>query len=94
MAQSIEYEWDEAKRRANLERHRVDFALVEAFDWSTAFTADQSVGGERRHVSTSFIGARLYVLVWTKRNGRTRVISLRKANGRERDAYEEATRPS
>ena len=92
MAQDIQYEWDEAKRRANLERHGVDFAMVAAFDWSDVFTADQTVRGERRRVTSGFIGVRLYVLIWTRRLGRTRVISLRKANKRERDAHEKATR--
>ena len=30
------YVWDEKDRQANLEKHGVDFAQVEAFDWSTA----------------------------------------------------------
>ncbi|MGJ3230169.1 MAG: BrnT family toxin [Oceanicaulis sp.] len=89
MAQDIEYEWDEAKRRANLERHGVDFALVEAFDWSAAETVDQSVRGERRHLSFGRIAGRVHALVWTRRGEIIRVISLRKANRRERHAFEE-----
>lgn len=30
------YEWNEGKRATNLAKHRVDFAIVEDFDWSTA----------------------------------------------------------
>jgi uncharacterized DUF497 family protein len=32
----VEYEWDEAKREANLARHGLDFALATDFDWSQA----------------------------------------------------------
>ncbi len=32
----MQYEWDEADRQANLKKHGIDFAQVEAFDWSTA----------------------------------------------------------
>ena len=28
----VEYEWDEAKREQNLEKHGVDFASMELFD--------------------------------------------------------------
>lgn len=30
------YEWDEAKRRENLRKHGVDFAVVEGFAWEQA----------------------------------------------------------
>ena len=32
----MDSEWDEAKRRANREKHGLDFSLAEAFDWETA----------------------------------------------------------
>jgi uncharacterized DUF497 family protein len=30
------YEWDEAKRKTNLSKHGVDFAVVESFVWEEA----------------------------------------------------------
>ena len=30
------YEWDEAKRRSNLDKHRVDFQAIHRFEWNTA----------------------------------------------------------
>jgi hypothetical protein len=30
------YEWDEAKRAANLAKHGVDFGDIARFDWSAA----------------------------------------------------------
>ena len=30
------YEWDEVKRKANIAKHGVDFAAMDAFEWNTA----------------------------------------------------------
>ena len=82
-------EWDEDKRAANLDKHGMDFASAQAFDWGAAVTAedDRHPYGEPRFVSIGFIGPRLHVLVWTPRGDRFRVISLRKANAREVKHY-------
>lgn len=84
------YDWDDAKRRRNLDLHGVDFAEADQFEWAFAVTFDQTVGGERRQVSFEPIGNRLHVMVWTLREDKIRIISLRKANSRERDAYDQA----
>jgi len=80
------WDWDEAKRQANRARHGVDFAQIDGFDWATAVTREDMWGdcGERRFVSTGWMDGRLHVCIWTIRAGRTRLISLRKANARER----------
>jgi len=90
MADEVRYEWDEAKRTRNLDWHGVDFTTANRFVWSEALTIDQMVGGERRHLTFGPIGARLFVMVWTSRGRSVRIISLRKANKRERRAYEKA----
>jgi uncharacterized protein len=46
--------------------------------------------GELRHVAIGYIETRLYVLVFTKRSSKVRVISLRKANKREERKYIES----
>ena len=87
----MEFEWDEAKRIANLRKHGVDFARVEAFDWSTPVEV-QDVRrhyGEARWQALGVIDDRLYMLIYTKRDGRTRVISLRKASRQEKAYYAE-----
>ena len=85
------YEWDEAKRQANLRKHGVDFAEVEGFLWEYSISSEDRLGeyGEQRMVSIGPIGLRLYVLVWTARGDLVRVISLRPANGPERKRHEE-----
>lgn len=88
------YGWDDAKRRANLAKHGVDFAEVDRFDWATAVTRPDVRGeyGEERFVSTGHIGDRLYVCVWTLRGAVVRIIGLRKANPREGRRYEHDTK--
>ncbi|HPG39675.1 MAG TPA: BrnT family toxin [bacterium] len=88
----MQYEWDENKRLANLERHRVDFCSVVDFQWDTAIEArdDRFEYGEERWVALGFIERELFVLVYTIRSQIIRIISLRKANKRERLYYEKA----
>jgi uncharacterized DUF497 family protein len=83
------YDWDEAKRRRNLAEHKVDFAAAEQFDWATALTGidDREDYGELREVAVGFIGVRLHVMVFTRRGGVIRVISLRKANAKDVRMY-------
>lgn len=85
------YEWDEAKRRENLRKHGVDFAIVEGFAWeqSIIFEDVRERYLELRWVAFGPIGDRLYALVFTERGDVTRVISLREATKRERKLYVE-----
>jgi uncharacterized DUF497 family protein len=89
----MKYEWDENKRAANLAKHGVDFIDAEHFDWSLAIEAidDRFNYGEDRWVALGSIGNRLHVLAYAVRGENIRLISLRKANKRERGYYEEKT---
>jgi uncharacterized protein len=73
----------------NLKKHRVDFAAVEQFDFESAIIIrdDRDDYGESRYRAQGFIGGRLHALVFTRREGRIRVISLRKSNRREIEGY-------
>jgi uncharacterized protein len=86
----MKYEWDENKRVANFIKHNVDFFEAERFDWTSAIEAidDRADYSEKRWVALGFIDNRLYVLTYTLRCDNIRLISLRKANKRERDYYE------
>jgi uncharacterized protein len=87
------YEWDENKRVANLAKHGVDFLDAEDFDWSSAIETidDRFDYLEDRWIALGYIDSRLHVLIYIMRSGNIRLISLRKANMRERDYYEEKT---
>ncbi len=86
----MDIEWDEQKRERTLAERAVDFADVEHLEWPLALTREDSRNnyGERRFVTLGPIHGRLCVLVWFERNGAMRIISLRKANQRERRAYD------
>jgi uncharacterized DUF497 family protein len=87
----MEYEWDEEKAKANLAKHKVDFSDATEFNWETAIETydDRSDYGEGRWIALGFIRDKLYVLVYTLRSDKIRLISLRKATKRERRFYEE-----
>ncbi len=86
----MRYEWDEDKRAANLAKHGVDFSRAELFDWQTALEAPDTRNdyGEERWIDLGLIGNRLHVLIYTRRRGAIRIISLRRANQREGYHYE------
>lgn len=83
-------EWDESKRAANLAKHNVDFAAAADFEWDTAIEIidDRFDYDEERWVALGFIGNQLHVLVYVYRFDAIRIISLRRANKRERTYYE------
>ena len=86
-------DWDEAKQRANLEKHGVDFASLALFDWDSAVTVEdiRRDYGDRRLHSTGLIGRRLHVQICTPRAAGARIISLRRANAREMRRWEDET---
>lgn len=87
------FEWDEAKNAANIRKHGIGFDRVSAVDWATAqfFSDDRMDYGEDRVAARIMIDGRLHMLVFVLRDEKMRVISLRKANPRERRAYHAET---
>ena len=86
-----ELEWDEAKRRANYAKHRLDFRDAEQVFQGITLTAEddrQDYGG-KRFISLGLLEEMVVVVVHTARSEKTRIISMRKANQREKQAYEE-----
>jgi len=83
------YAWDERKRASNLRKHGVDFAIVQNFDFETALVLrdDRKNYGEERYRAYGTIKGRLHAFVFTRRDERIRVISLRKSNAREIATY-------
>ena len=86
------YEWDPTKARANLTKHRVDFAdAALVLEDPLALTGeDPDAQGEQRLVTLGIdpLG-RLLVVVWTPRGKAIRLISARRATAVERRQYEE-----
>ena len=84
------YEWDEAKRHGNAQKHSIDFRQADAFGWDTAIVEMDPRSAEPRFRAYGYVGARLHVLVFTWRQEKIRIISLRKANKREETRYASA----
>jgi uncharacterized protein len=92
----MDFEWDEAKRRANLAKHGLDFADVDEFDWagSIRWPDMRKDYGEVRFAALGQLRGRLHSVSFTHRGAAYRLISLRKANRREYRKYEkEKNRP-
>lgn len=83
------FEWDDRKAALNLKKHGVSFAAVKSFEFETALmTEDARLDyGEERVFALGKIGRNLHVLIFTRREEKRRIISLRKATAQERAAY-------
>ena len=81
--------YDPAKSLRNDEMRGLPFALAEDFDWSCALMVEDAREdyGERRYQALGFIGEPLHMLVFTPRGSAIHVVSLRRANRRERTRY-------
>ena len=82
-------EFDSAKRAATLNARGLDMARAgEVFAGATLTVEDDRRDyGEDRYITIGFLEGAMVVLVWTPRDGAYRIISLRKANERERALY-------
>ena len=85
-------EFDGVKDARNRERHGISRArAAELFEQPFLETEDLRADyGERRFIAYGWIEERLFACVYVWRGGRRRIISLRKANRREIDAYRQA----
>lgn len=85
--------FDSAKNERNVAIRGISFERAVAFEWDNALIVEDTRKdyGERRFQALGLIDGRLHVLVFTPRAGKTHVISLRKANGREVRRYEAQT---
>ncbi len=87
----MEFEWDEAKRRDNYRKHGLDFRDAEKVFQEVTITAEDKRQdyGEKRLISLGRLEDIVVVVVYTERSEKIRLISMRRANHKERKAYEE-----
>jgi len=86
----MKVEFDAAKRTGTLEQRGLDMARAgEVFDGASLTIEDDRMDyGETRYITIGFLDERMVVLVWTPRGDVHRIISMRKANDREKAIYE------
>ena len=86
----MEFDWDEDKRQANLDKHGVDFldaALI--FEGICATLLDGRTDyGEVRMTAVGIADGTLYVVAFTIRGNAIRLISARKGGRRDRRKYQ------
>ena len=90
----VDITYDLTKDAANVAKHGVSLALALAMeiDWSDVLCCPDGRRdyGELREIGFAVIDDRLYVVVFVQRGEVMRVISLRKANAREVQIYDQA----
>ena len=85
----MRFSYDPAKNERNMAERGLAFDLAEEFDWSSALIVEdlRRDYSERRFQALGLIGEHLHMLVFSPRDGTLHVISLRRANKRERSRY-------
>jgi hypothetical protein len=85
------FEWDPRKEEDNLRKHHFDFTTATLI-WAGPVLEkidDRREYGETRIIATGDVGGRIIVVVYTWRGETRRIISVRKANSREKSLFEE-----
>ncbi|MBM4302476.1 MAG: BrnT family toxin [Deltaproteobacteria bacterium] len=87
----MQAEWDAEKCRANLEKHGLSFEDAwQVFIGDTITIPDTRYDyGENRLITLGRLEGRVVVVVHVARGENTRIISMRKANAREQEIYQE-----
>jgi uncharacterized protein len=85
----VKIEFDPDKRQTTLDHRGLDMArAAEIFAGATLTVDDDRKDyGEQRFITIGSLGGRMVVSVWTSRGAARRIISLRKANDREKAIY-------
>ena len=81
--------FDPAKRQATLDVRGLDMADAwQVFETERVTVVDdRRDNSETRFVTVGDVNGRIVILVWTQRGETCRIISMRKANDREKSAY-------
>ena len=87
----MNYEWDETKNRRNRVKHGLAFEDAEQVFAGpcVTFEDDRFDYGELRLITLGLLAGRVVVIAHAPRGEVTRIISMRKANRREKKIYQE-----
>jgi hypothetical protein len=86
----LEFEWDEAKARSNLEKHRVSFLTAAAIFLNERLERvdDREDYGEVRWIALGYVASEVYRGVYTWRGEHLiRMVSAQKASKDEHEIY-------
>lgn len=87
------FEYDPKKSQANKAKHRIDFEEAQAL-WDDPYGVEfpSTQPGEKRFARVAQISKsdpRIWVAIFTLREGRARIISVRRAHKNEEKLYEQ-----
>jgi uncharacterized DUF497 family protein len=85
-----EFEWDERKRKSNLDKHGIDFEDAIAIFEGETLESRSDEQDEARWKAIGKLEGTEIVVVYTLRSRLRRIISARRAGRDERRAYREA----
>lgn len=91
----MQFEWDEAKRQQNIQKHGFDFRDAwQIFNSPMLIALDERYDyGEDRWIGLGTIQTQVVIVVYTELNENViRIISIRKAMTHERNRYEQLLR--
>jgi uncharacterized protein len=90
----VRIDFDPDKEAINQAKHGLSLTRAAAGDWTKAYVAvdHRRDYSEVRWYAYLPIEDRIHVVIYTQRDDRTRIISLRRANPREVRKYEELRR--
>jgi uncharacterized protein len=85
----MRFEWDEAKRQSNRQKHNLDFADAKLIFDGPIFTFedDRFDYGEDRFITFGLLQDVVVVIAHTERNEVVRIISMRRATKYEQTLY-------
>lgn len=84
------FEYDPAKSAANLAKHGIDFETAQdLWDDERAIEGDTRFSAEERRLLIGRIDGKSWTAVFTRRDGKIRIISARRSRPNETRAYDE-----
>lgn len=91
MAPGSEIEYDLRKQQDTLQHRGLDFNDAPTVFAGNTFSMvdDRQDYGEERIITVGKLSGKVTVIVWTQRGTKRRIISMRYANERERQRYEQ-----
>ena len=84
----MQFEWDEARRLSVLEARGIDFVDAHLlFDGRPLLVVPAHRANEERWLGAGNIEQRMIAVVWTWREDRIRIITMRRARDEEKNRY-------
>ena len=89
----MKFNFDSNKDAINFAKHQLSLADAAKLDWMAAliWVDSRRDYGEIRQIGLVPMNQRLYVVVFVDKKTERRIISLRKANNKEYERYEQET---